>query len=57
MKHRVIGLKLEGMTEISFIYYKIEMDGNCDDAGDLENYILRYRDVVLLTKYVNFHQR
>ena len=61
-KHRVIGLRLEGMAEMGFVAYKTERDedyypgdaddedGDDDDDDDMEGdrgYVVMYEDVVV----------
>jgi hypothetical protein len=57
MKHRVIGIRLDGMTDIGFIYGKGEMDGDYDDKNDLENYNLIYCDIVVAQHYKRYAAR
>ena len=46
LKHRVIGLRLEGMQDLGYIYCKLEYDDR-KEVDDMENYELWYHDIVL----------
>ena len=60
-KHRVVGLRLEGMAEMGFIAYKTERDrdddpghtdGTDSDSDGEKSYMVGYEDVVVAEKAV-----
>jgi len=54
LKHRVVGLRLEGMEELGYVACMTECDGECEDEGDVENYELFFHDVVLAPRWIKF---
>lgn len=48
LKHRVIGIRLEGMDQLGYIFCKTEYD------GDIEGFNLYFYDVVMTSRWINF---
>ena len=54
LKHRVIGIQLEGMDQLGYIFCKTERGGG--DAGDIEDYELFFCDVILAPRRIKFRR-
>lgn len=52
LKHRVIGIRLEGMDQLGYVFCKAER--NVGDEGDVEDYKLFFYDVVLAPRWIKF---
>ena len=53
LKHRVIGIRLEGMDHLGYIFCKTEHEG---DEGDIEEYELFFYDVILAPRRIKFRR-
>ncbi|KAL9630479.1 MAG: hypothetical protein Q9164_006394 [Protoblastenia rupestris] len=54
LKHRVIGIRLEGMDQLGYIFCKTERDG--EDEDDIEDYELFFYDVILAPRWIKFRR-
>ena len=53
LKHRVIGIRLEGMDQLGYIFCETEHEG---DEDDIEDYELFFYDVILATRWTKFRR-
>lgn len=54
LKHRVIGIRLEGIDRLGYIFCEAECDS--EDEGDVENYELFFYDVILAPRWIKFRR-